>query len=78
MPAAWRGAGLGRSLARAIIAAARSAGYARMRLDTLDRLREANTLYRDLGFRPCAPYNDNPLEGVVYWELDLHAPAPAA
>ena len=78
VPAAWRGAGLGRSLARAIIAAARSAGYARMRLDTLDRLREANTLYRDLGFRPCAPYNDNPLEGVVYWELDLHAPEPAA
>lgn len=68
----WRGAGLGRSLARAIIAAARAAGYDRMRLDTLERLRAANLLYRDLGFLPCAPYCHNPLEGAVFMELQLN------
>lgn len=67
----WRGAGLGRALARAIIDAARTAGYNRMRLDTLERLRAANILYRDLGFRPCEPYCHNPLEGAVFMELDL-------
>jgi shikimate dehydrogenase len=68
---AWRGAGLGRALARAIIDAARTIGYTRMRLDTLERLRAANLLYRDLGFRPCEPYCHNPLEGAVFMELDL-------
>lgn len=68
----WRGAGLGRSLVRAIIDAARAAGYGRMRLDTLERLRAANLLYRDLGFVPCAPYCHNPLEGAVFMELQLN------
>ena len=39
-----RGAGLGRRLAQRIIAAARSLGYAAMRLDTLDRLTGAMRL----------------------------------
>jgi GNAT superfamily N-acetyltransferase len=73
---AWRGAGLGRALARAIIDAARCAGYARMRLDTLERLRAANLLYRDLGFRPCEAYCHNPLEGAVFMELDLTGVTP--
>jgi GNAT superfamily N-acetyltransferase len=72
VPVGWRGAGLGRRLALAVIEAARGAGYRRMRLDTLERLREANALYASLGFRRCAPYYANPLEGVVYWELELH------
>jgi GNAT superfamily N-acetyltransferase len=72
----WRGAGLGRALARAIIDAARCAGYARMRLDTLERLRAANLLYRDLGFRPCEAYCHNPLEGAVFMELDLTGVTP--
>jgi putative acetyltransferase len=71
VPRTWRGAGLGRRLAESAIAAARAAGYTRMRLDTLERLREANTLYAALGFRRAEPYYPNPLDGVVYWELDL-------
>jgi shikimate dehydrogenase len=67
-----RGARLGHALARAAIQAARDAGHATMRLDTLVRLKEAMALYRSLGFRERAPYYDNPLGNVVYWELDLH------
>lgn len=66
-----RGTGLGRRLALEIIAIARELGYALMRLDTLDRLTEAMSLYETLGFRKTAPYYENPLQGVVYWELPL-------
>jgi GNAT superfamily N-acetyltransferase len=66
-----RGTGLGRTLAREIIAVARELGYSLMRLDTLDRLTEAMRLYETLGFQRTTPYYDNPLPGVIYWELDL-------
>ena len=66
-----RGSGLGRRLAREIIDIARELGYSLMRLDTLDRLTEAMGLYETLGFRRTAPYYENPLQGVVYWELPL-------
>ncbi|HEY3340537.1 MAG TPA: acetylglutamate kinase [Anaerolineae bacterium] len=66
-----RGKGIGRLLAQGIIAGARQIGYTRMRLDTLQRLRAANVLYRSLGFQPCAPYRYNPIDGVVYMELKL-------
>jgi len=66
-----RGTGLGRRLAQQIIEIARELGYSMMRLDTLDRLTKAMSLYETLGFRRTAPYYENPLQGVVYWELTL-------
>lgn len=67
-----RRAGLGRRLAHEIIRVARELGYSLMRLDTLDKLTPAMHLYETLGFRETAPYYDNPLPGVVYWELELN------
>jgi len=66
-----RDAGIGRALAMAVIELARRAGYHLMRLDTLERLHEAMTLYASLGFKVRDPYYPNPLAGVVYWEKDL-------
>jgi GNAT superfamily N-acetyltransferase len=67
----YRGLGLGRLLATRVIEAAKTMGYKRMRLDTLDRLGEAVQLYRSLGFTQIRPYYSNPLPGVLYWELEL-------
>ena len=68
---AFRGKGLGRTLANEIIAAAQQIGYERMRLDTLGSMKEAIALYQLLGFRRIAPYYDNPSDGAVFMELKL-------
>ena len=65
------GRGLGKKLALRVIESARTAGYARMRLDTLEKLRPALSLYTGLGFQTCLPYYQNPLTGVIYMEKAL-------
>ena len=66
-----RGSGIGRGLAEAVVREARAAGYRAMRLDTLETMAQARTLYRTLGFRPIAPYRHNPMPGAEFLELDL-------
>lgn len=68
---AGRGQGLGRKLAEAVIAHARSLGYRAMRLDTLPSMQDAQRLYEVLGFREIANYNGNPIAGTRFLEKDL-------
>ncbi len=68
---AWRGRGVGRRLAEAVVAAAREIGYARVRLDTVPSMTAAIALYGHLGFVEIAPYTENPVPGATFMELRL-------
>jgi GNAT superfamily N-acetyltransferase len=68
---AYRGTGLGRRLALAIIEEARARGHARIVLDTLPKLAPAIALYRGLGFRETGPYLAAPTPGALCFELSL-------
>jgi ribosomal protein S18 acetylase RimI-like enzyme len=67
----FRAQGVGRKLAQSIIDRATRSGYQAMRLDTLSSMQPANRLYRDLGFKPIAPYYHNPYDHTAFFELRL-------
>lgn len=68
---AFRGFGLGRELAEAILDKARQAGYACVLLDTLDDMESARALYTDLGFEEIPPYYHNPIAGAHYLKVEI-------
>jgi len=70
----YHGKGIGRALGEAAIASGAAAGYKAMLLDTSVRQKEAQALYRRLGFREVAPYYDLPGElrdWLVFMERPL-------
>ena len=73
---AFRGRGIGRKLAEAVIRRGVMAGYQRIRLDTVDSMKEALSLYDSLGFLEIEPYRYNPVAGARYMELDLSGGLP--
>jgi GNAT superfamily N-acetyltransferase len=66
-----RGRGVGRALADAAVAFARTAGYRVIRLDTLPAMHAAHALYREMGFREIPAYRHNPVAGTTFLELEL-------
>lgn len=67
----FRGLGLGRQLAAAILDAALMAGYDSVLLDTLDDMEIARAMYEELGFKEIPPYYHNPLAGAHYLKVNL-------
>jgi GNAT superfamily N-acetyltransferase len=64
-PRARKG-GWGGQLVDKLLVEARAIGYAELKLDTLDWMTDARALYAKKGFRECAAYYDNPIQGAVY------------
>jgi GNAT superfamily N-acetyltransferase len=70
----FRGQGLGRAIAIRLLEEARLCGYEIARLDTATFLKEAQALYRSLGFRVIGPYYQVPddiLKVTVFMERRL-------
>lgn len=65
-PAA-RGLGVGKALTQAVLDRVARCGCKAVYLDTAPAaMAAAHRLYLEMGFEPCAAYNDNPVEGLVY------------
>jgi GNAT superfamily N-acetyltransferase len=74
VPERFQGAGIGRRLCSALIAAAREDGFRLMRLDTGSLMKEAITMYQSFGFKECSPYYEYPeklMPYLVFMELPL-------
>jgi GNAT superfamily N-acetyltransferase len=62
-----RGLSLGRTLTKAVIDRAVAARRKAVYLDTAPAvMASAHRLYLSMGFEPCLPYNDNPVEGLEW------------
>lgn len=68
---AGRGQGIGLRLTQAVLRLAHSAGYERVRLDTLPSMRDAQRMYERLGFVEIGAYRHNPVESARFLELEL-------
>jgi putative acetyltransferase len=68
---AFRGLGLGRQLAKAVMDRARLVGYSCVLLDTLSDMEAARALYEDIGFEEVPPYYHNPIPGAHYLKAQL-------
>lgn len=85
VPAAFRGRGVGRAIANRLIEDARSIGYRQLRLESLEFLDAAHSLYRSLGFHEIDPYAENSMKSyqapdqldkyytiTVFMEMDVY------
>ena len=70
----FRGLGVGRRLAEAAIEWAAGVGYEAMYLDTVPgAMPEANGMYSAMGFERVERYNNNLIEGVVFFRRGLNS-----
>jgi N-acetylglutamate synthase-like GNAT family acetyltransferase len=55
----FRAQWIGRAILQRLISDARSISYSKLKLESLEFLREAHSLYRSVGFKEIEPYPDN-------------------
>lgn len=67
----FRGGKIGEKLVTKLINKARENKYRLMRLDTHPWMNAAQTLYQKFGFLEVERYNNNPTEGIRFFELKL-------
>lgn len=58
----FRGKGIGRAIVDCLIRDARTIGYRQLKLESLEFLEAAHSLYRSVGFREIDPYADNSMK----------------
>jgi putative acetyltransferase len=68
---AYQGKGFGVLLLETALKTATEMGYKKIRLDTLNHMTPAISLYRKLGFYEIDAYYHNPIKGAVYFERKL-------
>ncbi len=84
VPPNFRRKGVGRAIVNRLIDDARSIGYRRLKLESLEFLEAAHLLYRSVGFHKIDPYADNSMKSyqdaenldkyyaiTVFMEMDL-------
>ena len=84
VPPEHQGKGVGRAITNRLIDDARSMGYRQLRLESLEFLDAAHSLYRSVGFQEIDPYADHSMEAyqpaeqldryysiTVFMEMDL-------
>jgi GNAT superfamily N-acetyltransferase len=77
---AFRGKGLGKAIVETVIAAADERGYAEVCLETAVFMKDAQALYRSLGFQLVPPFRSVPedlKEAEVFMTLRLRGRAPS-
>jgi len=67
----YRGKKIGITLIYFIIENAYKLGYKIMRLDTHPWMKDAEQLYRSIGFQEINAYRFNPIKGVKFFELNI-------
>jgi GNAT superfamily N-acetyltransferase len=67
----FRGQGIGQELIKSIVEAAKNRNFRRIRLDTHPQMLAAQKLYQNFGFKEIERYNQNPIPGIRFFELQL-------
>ena len=67
----FRGKGYGKLLLYEAIKTAKILNYNSIRLDTLQTMKEAISLYKKNGFKNIDSYRENPIDGAEYLELSI-------
>ncbi|MEM9849597.1 MAG: GNAT family N-acetyltransferase [Bacteroidota bacterium] len=67
----FRRKGIAKALSIQLLQIAKDIGYTTMKLDTHPNMLAAHHLYKSLGFKATARYNENPIEGILFFERIL-------